>query len=247
MKKFLIAILFILPLMLLSQKKDSVKILFFQPHYGAFFPGGDMADRFGFCNNVGAGLFYKNKNNFVFGTDFNFYFGNKIKNADSLFNGVNTAEAFLIDGDGQFAALYLYERGFSFNLIAGKQLSVGKKHYGGLNVLLSAGFLQHKIRIENPESTAPIASGEYKKLFDFLSNGISISQYVGYNYLGKKKVSNFSLGLEITEAFTQGRRDYLYPLKGPDNAKRLDLLFGLKFGWILPLFEKSDHTKYYFY
>lgn len=247
MKKTILFLLIILPLVAFSQKSDSVRIFYFQPHYGAYLPAGDLADRFGFNNNVGAGVFLKNKSNYVFGADFNFFFGDKVKNGDSLFNGVNTAEAFLIDGNGQFATVYLFERGFSANLIFGKYLYTSKKHYGGVNMLLSAGFLQHKIRIENPESSAPIASGEYKKLFDFLSNGFSATQYIGYNYLGKKKVSNFSLGLEITEAFTKCRRDYLYPMQGPDTRNRVDIMIGLKLGWILPLFEKSDHKQYYYY
>lgn len=247
MKKTILFLLAIIPLISVAQKSDSVRIFYFQPHYGAYLPAGDLADRFGFCNNVGAGVFFKNKTDFIFGADFNFYFGDKVKNGDSLFNGINTAEAFLIDGNGQFATVYLFQRGFSGNLILGKYLTTAKKHYGGVQVLLSAGFLQHKIRIENPESTAPIASGEYKKLFDFLSNGFSTSQYIGYSYLGKKKVSNFSIGLEITEAFTKCRRDYLYPLRGPDPKNHFDVMIGLKLGWILPLYEKSDHKQYYYY
>jgi hypothetical protein len=40
--------------------------------------------------------------------------------------------------------------------------------------------------------------------------------------------------------FTQGRRDYLYDVMRPDNAKRLDVLIGVRTGWFIPMFKRNS-------
>ena len=40
------------------------------------------------------------------------------------------------------------------------------------------------------------------------------------------------------EGFTQNRRDWNYTEMMKDDKQRLDLLFGLKVGWMLPLYGK---------
>ena len=47
-------------------------------HYGANGTSGDLADRFGFVNHIGAIAGYKTSKNWFWGMDGNFIFGNKI-------------------------------------------------------------------------------------------------------------------------------------------------------------------------
>jgi hypothetical protein len=107
--------------------------------------------------------------------------------------------------------------------------------------------LQHKIRIEVVDNTIPQLFGDYKKGYDRLTNGIALSQYVGYFYMGNRRTVNFSLGLEIMEAFTKNRRDYNFDTMEKDDHLRMDLLIGLRLNWSIPFYSKNKLGKKTFY
>jgi hypothetical protein len=46
-------------------------------------------------------------------------------------------------------------------------------------------------------------------------------------------------------AFTQNVRYYDYSTASVDNKKRKDILYGIKFGWILPVYRKADGIFFY--
>jgi hypothetical protein len=54
------------------------------------------------------------------------------------------------------------------------------------------------------------------------------------------KLINFTLGADVLVGFTQGRRDYLYDVMRPDNAKRLGVLIGVRTGWFIPMFKRNS-------
>jgi len=51
---------------------------------------------------------------------------------------------------------------------------------------------------------------------------------------------NFTIGVDALFGFTQDRRDYLYDVMRPDNQQRLDILFGLRGGWFIPIFKRKS-------
>ena len=79
-----------------------------------------------------------------------------------------------------------------------------------------------------------------------MSNGISLSQFVGFHHYGNKNRVNFSVGLEFIEGFTQSRRDYNVDLMMKDTSNRLDGLVGLKASWIIPIYQRTS-DKYFIY
>ncbi len=230
-----------------STEAKSSKILSIHFHYGMQLPGGDMADRYGLNQNAGLGISFKTKSNWVFEADFSYIFGNNVKITDSIFKDIADDDGNIIDGNGQFAEVYTYERGYyitgGFSKIL-PLLSANKN--SGVTIGLGAGFMQHKIRIYNPENTAPQVTGDYIKGYDYLSNGLATREFIGYTFFAPKKVYSFKAGFEFVQAFTQGRRDYLFPLHGPDTENRLELLYGFKLIWTIP-FSKSTGEIYYFY
>ncbi|MBA3901808.1 MAG: hypothetical protein H0X62_16670, partial [Bacteroidetes bacterium] len=115
----------------------------------------------------------------------------------------------------------------------------------GFFVLGGVGFLQHKVRIENPGNASPQIFGEYKKGYDRLTNGISTSQFIGYMFLSNNRLLNFFGGVEFVQGFTQNRR-FNYDNMDYDHTQRLDLLTGIKVGWVFPLYKKVP-LKYYYY
>ncbi|MCK5784584.1 MAG: hypothetical protein KAH06_09055, partial [Desulfobacterales bacterium] len=166
---FLLLVLFIsiFQLKVLSQEADSLEkpevIPMIFPSYAFQWPGGDMVARFGANSTIGLGFLVKTGDNWLIGADVNFIFGNKMKE-DSLFQNLLTSEGYIIDQQGQYADLSLFERGFYSSVKLGKIIPIfGSNVNSGLMLLAGAGYLQHKIRIEVIDNSAPQLSGDYKK------------------------------------------------------------------------------------
>jgi hypothetical protein len=64
-------------------------------------------------------------------------------------------------------------------------------------------------------------------------------------YLDKNRRINFFVNLEFTQAFTQSRREFNFNEMRKDNTRRTDLLYGLKIGWIFPVYKKLPQEFYY--
>ncbi len=223
---------------------DTISIPLFSAHLQMQLPGGDLTNRFGYNAAVGGTFTYKTNKNWMWSFEGNFMFGNQIKENNILLS-IGTSDSNIIGSNGQLIQVRLLERGFSFMGKGGKLFPVwGPNKNSGLTLLGGIGFLQHKILIENLGDYLPQLSGDYLKGYDRLSNGLALSQFIGYYYFGNKGRANFYVGLECTEAFTKNRRGYNYDSMSYDTANRLDLLYGLKFGWFIPINKKAP-DKYY--
>lgn len=230
-----------------SVQDTSIRIFMFTGHYSAHIPGADMANRFGMSNSVGVDFTYKTVSGWLFGIDYNFLFGENIINRDNYFAAIRNVNGYVIDGNGMFAEAYIYERGILLNAMVGKQFNIWNINpNSGPFIQFSAGFLQHYVRIENPYKTAPQINDEYAKLYDRLTNGLSTSQFIGYRYMGNNRLWNFYAGIEFIQGYTVGRRSYNADDLSSDNNKRLDLLSGIKLGWIIPIYGKTKREFYYY-
>jgi hypothetical protein len=226
--------------------KDSViSTSLVQATYSFQIPGRDLSKRFLNNNAIGLGYLYKTNKNWFWGADGFFMFRDTIKET-SIFDSIKNSDGNIIDGNGIFAEVHIYERGFHMGFKGGKLIPVGGPNPNcGIILLGGVGFLQHKIRIENKDNAAPQIIDEYKKGYDRLTNGLALSQFIGYMYLGSSRLINFYAGVEFVEAWTQNRRSYNFDLMGPDNTKRTDLLYTIKVGWIIPLYKRSPDAFYY--
>jgi hypothetical protein len=208
-------------------------------------PGGDMAARFGNNFNVGGTFQWKTKKNWIFGVDGSFIFSDQVKETNIL-DKISTSQGFIIGEDGYYDDVFLYERGFMFSAKAGKIFPViGPNPNSGLMATLGVGLLQHKIRIEDKDNKAPQISDEYKKGYDRLTNGLSLTEFLGYINFGNHRLVNFMAGFEVTEAFTKNRRDFNFDTMMKDDKSRLDLLFGFRVAWIIPLYQRMPREFYY--
>ena len=229
-----------------SVTDTSINIPMFAFHYSFHIPAGDMAKRFGNSNSVGGDFTYKLKNNFIFGIDYSFIFGEKILNKDNYFHNIIGKSGYVIDGNGMMAEVFLYERGYNISAIIGKQFNIWNLNpNSGPFIQLHTGFLQHYVRIENAYKTAPQVHGDYAKLYDRLTNGLSLTEFVGYRFMGNKRLWNFYAGFEFMQAFTKNRRSFNADDMAPEAFKRLDMLNGFRFGWIVPLYGKTRSEFYY--
>ena len=107
------------------------------------------------------------------------------------------------------------------------------------------GFVQHKINIYERDNAIPQVRGDYKKGYDRLTNGLYIEQYAGYNHFSDNGLVNFHIGLNIMAGFTQGRREYLFDVMRKDDKSRVDILFGIRGGWYIPIFKRKSEDYYF--
>jgi hypothetical protein len=215
--------------------------------YGFSKPGGDLADRYGYSHQIGGGYMFKWKSGWSISAEGNFIFRDGVKNQTEVLSGISTSDGFIIDEAGFFANVMLLERGYSLWAKAGKLVPFfGPNPNSGLLFQLGGGMLQHKIRIQDPNNSAPQLKGEYKKGYDKMCNGPAISEYIGYQFMGNQRTINFFAGIEFVQAFTSSRRAYYFNEMIRPDEKRIDLLPTLKVGWYLPLYKKSSQKFFYY-
>ncbi len=210
-------------------------------------PGGDIAKQYGHNSTIGAGLMYKSKKNVLFSLDVNFIFGNDVKNTDSILKMVLTQNGYIIDGNGVYALYNMYERGYSINFRAGKVFNLlAANPNSGVFLVGGIGYLAHRLNIDIQHETAPQIVGDYAKGYDRLTTGFSLNQFIGYYYMGKSRMLNFYGGFEFYQAFTKSRRDYIFDLMKKDDTNHLDFFYGIKIGWMIPIYDRAP-DKYYYY
>ncbi|HZF99997.1 MAG TPA: hypothetical protein VEY71_03305 [Chitinophagales bacterium] len=227
-----------------SLRDTSVSGLLVGFSYGYQFPLADMAERFGNNGLVGTEITYKLRNNFTFGAEAGLIFGRSVNQAGFL-DSLMTPDGYFMGYNGLYGNIALYERGFNFSGNVGKIIPVFNANpNSGVYIRLGAGFLQHKIKITDTEETLYPLNGEYVKGYDRLSNGLMLSQYVGFLHLDPRHFVNFHVGLLVQEGFTQNRRSWNFDERRKETEKRLDVLVGLRGTWILPFYGKADERKY---
>jgi hypothetical protein len=229
-----------------SPKDSVIQMPLFNVSYAHQFPFGQMGERFGNNSNLGWDFLFKTKQNWVWGINMSFLFGNNLKETDIL-DELKTNQGHIIDADGKYALVVLSERGYSYNFMAGKLFPLFSPNpNSGIVFTAGPGFLQHKIKIDNPGNSAPQLNSEYIKGYDRLSNGFALKSFAGYYYLSNYRLINFFAGIEFTYANTKNRREYNYDKKEYDKKNYTDMLLGIRAGWVLPLYKKTPRN-FYFY
>ncbi|MEJ5266431.1 MAG: hypothetical protein WHW07_01320 [Bacteroidales bacterium] len=231
-----------------SQVADSsINILQCEINYSFHLPAGDLANRFGFSSMIGAGVNFKHKSNFMIGGECSYLFGPIVKGWESILEGIMTQSGNIINRYGEYGTIALSERGFYAGVKTGYLFNIFNPNpNSGIFFNLSSGILQHKIHIENKDNNTPPVLGDYKKGYDRLSNGLAFKEFIGYQYLDNKRMINFYFGLEFYQAFTKNRRDYNFDTMSRDDNLYKDYLFGIRAGWILPLYKRSPQKFYYY-
>ncbi|MFM2207860.1 MAG: hypothetical protein RL213_1835 [Bacteroidota bacterium] len=208
-------------------------------------PGGDLADRFGSNFSIGANYFRKLRSNWMIGLQGDFLFGENV-NEDDFLDAFTTSQGEIISQAGTYGSILLYERGWRTEVRAGRIFPViGPNDNSGIVLMAGAGFIQHKIRIETQGDNIPFLEGDYLKGYDRLTNGFCYSGFLGYYNFGNKRRVNFFLGVEATLANTRSRRDFDFDTRQKDTRLRSDRLFGIRAGWIIPLYKKVPNAYYY--
>ena len=248
---FFLGLLFLSPPAVFAQNPEFTSnegtILAAHLSYGYQVPGGDLLDRFGSNFSAGIGLQLFLPSNWVLEAEGQLLFGQQVK--IDVLAPLRSPEGYLFGLDGGTAEVLLRERGWWFGASLGKLFPViSTNPRSGLQINIGAGLLQHKIRIQDdPLVSVPALSGEYKKGYDRLSNGLSLKQFIGYQHFSINRRINFFIGLEFTQGFTESRRNWNIDEMAREEGARIDLLYGIRAGWVLPFYigEGSGGTIYY--
>lgn len=229
-----------------TDEKEKLGLVGLHIGFGLSQPGGDLADRFGWSNHACVGLDFLTKNDWIFGAELPYFFGTRL-NEDPLAN-LRESHGSLIGNNLELAEVQLRERGFFIGGYFGKIISFKntKERAHGLRLTFGGGWFQHKIRIQDDNSTAPQVAGAYKKGYDRLTGGPGLSQFVGWQILSRSKRVNFFAGLDFYEGFTKSLRDFDFRLQKKDDSARFDLRLGAKIGWTMPFYvgEKGEDIYY---
>lgn len=221
--------------------KDSIlPATMLTPTFGVSIPLGDMQSRYPVAFQIGGNIMHKFKNNWLISFSGSFLFGETVKQRNLMQSILP-----IISEDGTQPLISVGMRGFLFSANAGKVIPLGNKpnRNSGLLITLGGGFMQHKMYINASDGQSPQIGGNYKKGYDMLTNGFMLNEFIGYVFLGNKRVVNFIVGVEFTQAFVKNRRGYNYHTFEYDNQLKYDFLITPKIGWIFPIYPKSIGTK----
>jgi hypothetical protein len=216
----------------------------FAASYSINIPGGDMAKRFGWNSGIGGLFTYKTRSNWLITAEADYLFGSLIKE-DSILDHLRTSNGEIINKYGEYANIIISERGYYIGAGLGRLFNIVKTNpNSGIILRFSAGFMEHKIKIQNEANNAPQVLGNYLKGYDRLTNGLAINEFIGYMHIGKSQYFNIYVGFEFYQAWTRCRRDFNFDTMEHDTRNRNDLLYGFRFGWIIPIYERMP-DKYY--
>src|SRR3569832_1508345 len=151
MKRALFVIIFLYGICFKTQaqvsiKDSSVYVPLVVVGYGHYLPGGDMVARFSNNSSLFLQADFKLINYWIFGVTGNYLFGKTVK--EHLFDSI-AKDNIIINDEGDFADIRLYERGFTVAVSMGRMIVLTKKRPNcGVVINAGVGFIQHKIRIE---------------------------------------------------------------------------------------------------
>jgi hypothetical protein len=205
---------------------------------------GDLQKLWGYNHEIGFSYDNKFKNNLTVGLSSGFIFGDRLLDSTIFAPLVNDFGQITNLGGGQAEILFLM-RGMTANVNVGYVFSrLGNNPNSGLWLQGGAGFLMHKIRIESLYDDIPQLEGEYRKGYDRLHMGFQTRQFVGYLYQANHKFLNFYAGFEFIQGWTENQRNYNFDLGGPDPGIKQDFLWGVKAGWLIPIYKRAPKAYY---
>jgi hypothetical protein len=214
--------------------------------YAHQFPGGDLADRYGHNSNIGLSIHRRTGREILLGVEGSFLFGNKVRELGIISNVLNGAGQ-VVDQDGVMADVFLLQRGWTAFATVGRVLHwVGPNPRSGIVVKAGGGYMRHKVRVQTQQNIVPQLENDLLKGYDRLTAGPAALGYIGYQYLGTRRRVNFHVGLEFMAGFTQPLRAFNFDTETFNIRDRLDLLTGIRVGWILPI-DRSDDQRFHYY
>ena len=227
-----------------SVKDSTFRILMVGVHIGGQIPQNSLVARFGSNLSVGGSFEWKTKHNVLFNIEGSYVYGKKVK--EDVVSNIRNDNGDIIDNEGFPADLRITHRGWNVTANVGYIFSkLGHNPNSGLFFTVGAGYMSHKAKLYDANKKVAAVKGELQKGYDHLTGGLALSQFIGYKYLSNNRLANFYVGFEFYEGFTKSLRGVNFNTGLADTEKRLDVINGFRFGWILPLYKRTKDFYYY--
>ncbi len=84
--------------------------------------------------------------------------------------------------------------------------------------------------------------------YDRLTQGLSLSEFIGYQYVSEKNLYNFYIGLFFQQGLTKNMRNLNFDQPNTSTSTKLrnDNSYGVKIGWNIPFFNDKPKEFYYY-
>lgn len=214
------------------------------------FGNGYLARTFDPNFNLGTGFILKTKQNWTFELSFNYMFGSDVILSDSAVLGsMVNSNGDIFDENALKATIYLEGRYWATCFGVGKIIPIDRWKNSGIWIKANVGLFGHKIFISDPDNSVPqLDKDSYRKGYDQKSLGFTSSQFIGYLFMHKKRVTSFYAGIELTEIWSKPIRNYNF-LLGPSSSLPIQFsgLIAIKAGWVIPLYEEQRVVNFYKY
>ncbi len=219
------------------------------PSFAVQTAGGDMENRFGQSYSAGLGVGYKTTKSWTFGTSFQFMFGTNVKNGAQLLNTVLTSKGYLLNQTGNYATFALDQRGAYGTFDISKTIPnfFATNDNSGFSIGVGAGYIAHWIKINNVGNDSPQVLDPYITGYDEFSGGLLLKQSIGYQYLAANRRINFRISFEVLEGFTRNYREFSYSTGKVVSGKNLDVVYGFRLEWFLPIYTTTKDNNTYYY
>jgi hypothetical protein len=225
-----------------TYKEKGDPIINIKANYSYLQTGGNLAERFDNIHNIGFGGLYKTANNWILLADVNYQFTNFVKEPNLLIHLTNS-NGFVMNAGGAPALYTVSMRGLSGMVKLGKLIPVSwRNRNSGIMLNLGGGKYYHKIHFVSENNDIPVLTPAYRKGYDRLTSGWAFTQFIGYYHHSHNRFINFYIGFDMMQAFTQSVRKFNYDTMLPDTEKRLDITFGPRVGWMIPIYLQSRNS-----
>lgn len=250
MRKFVLGTLILLSLSSLAQVnvKDSLaQGWLFNISTSYLLKGGDFADYLGPNFTVGGDLQYKFKSNVILSVGGRYHFADQVKDVQSIFGDIITTRNEVLGLNGEYAPVSFRERGWNTSV----DLSYIYNRWGhnansGALFSVGLGYNAHWIDVRNQLENTPQIQDEYLRGYDRFTQGFVTRQFLGYHHSGNQRTINFTVGFEFMQGFNKNVRAYNYNTRAFDTGSKLDLYYGLRFSWFLPIYDENAQKFYYY-
>jgi len=241
-KTILIVALFFSARGAIAQSTSNISLHF---SYGVDLPDGDLADRFGVDFNGAAGLDYIWKNDWFAGYHAHMLLGSNVK--EDVISNLRTTEGNLIGQQKNQAIVSLRQRAFLNGIHVGKFINISNSSFShGPRISLGSSVLSHYIIFNDESATVNQLLGQYGSGYDRLTRGLTLEQFIGYQYKNDNGGVNVFGGFQFVQGFTQNVRPVDFDTRIRDDRNRIDLLFGVRLGVYIRLFEFGTAEQVYY-
>lgn len=225
-----------------SQNSQRLGLIF---SYGLDLPGGDLADRFGINYNPGLDIDYFQNEKWFFGIHGHMLIGPIVK--EDVISNIRTSDGGFVSQQQDLAVITMKQRGFLVGIHGGRFIKLNKgKNKHGIRLRLGSSIMTHYIIFNNETASTNQLLGDYTKGYDRLTRGITLEEFIGYQYINESGSLNTFIGFNFVHGFNKNLRPYDFDTRIRDEARKFDQLFGIRVGFTINLYETGKGEEVYY-